>query len=251
MTLITFTSDFGLSDHYVAYTKAGILKEYPEAQIIDISHQIKVFDLAHLSHVIQSTFREFPAGTVHLIGGESTQKPASYIIAVVEAHIFVCANNGVLSLISQKELSECYEISIVDAVGSAQLPIVAARLAKGEQPSSLGLPTESITQYMPRKARATKREIAGHVIHIDHYGNLITNIEKVDFDFLSKDRNYKITFGRNKVRQVNLRISDVEPGEVFFTFNVNEQLTLGMNQGNGAQLLGLEYDSPIIIYFED
>lgn len=251
MTLITFTSDFGLSDHYVAYTKAGILKECPEANIIDISHHIKPFDLAHMSHVIQSTFRDFPIGTVHLIGNESAQKPASYIIAVIEDHIFVSPNNGVLSLISEKPPTELYEITLDDGEGFAKLPTIAAKLAKGEQPNTLGESTEKFTEYIARKARATKKEIAGHVIHVDHYGNLITNIEKTDFDILSRNRSYSITFGRDSVKQVNAHISDIELGEVFFIFNTNNRLMLGINQGHGAQLLGLEYDSPIVIQFED
>lgn len=251
MTLITFTSDFGLSDHYVAFTKAGILKEHPQAQIVDISHQIKPFDLAHMSHVLQSTFREFPVGTVHLIGTESTQKPASYIIAVIEEHVFVGANNGVLSLISEKAPSELYEIALGDGEGFKKLPGIVGQLAKGTAPSQFGASTDNFTQYMARKARATKKEIAGHVVHVDHYGNLITNIEKTDFDILSRNRSYRITFGRDVVHQVNTNMSDVEPGEVFFIFNSNGKLMLGMNQGHGAQLLGLEYDSPIVIQFED
>jgi len=251
MTLITFTSDFGLSDHYVAFTKAGILKVYPEAQIIDISHQVKPFDLAHMSHVLQSTFREFPKGTIHLIGNESNQKPASYIIALIEEHVFIGANNGVLSLISEKLPTEIYEIDLEADESFAKLSTIAAKLAKGESPSAFGEPCESFVQYMARKARATKKEIAGHVIHVDHYGNLMTNIEKTDFDILSRNRSYRITFGRDVASQVNNQISDVEPGEVFFTFNSNDRLMLGINQGHGAQLLGLEYDSPIIIQFED
>ncbi|OEK03452.1 hypothetical protein BFP97_18855 [Roseivirga sp. 4D4] len=251
MTLITFTSDFGLSDHYVAFTKAGILKAYPEAQIIDISHQVKPFDLAHMSHVLQSTFREFPKGTIHLIGNESNQKPASYIIALIEEHVFVGANNGVMSLVSEKAPTEIYEISLEADEGFSKLSTITAKLAMGESAGSFGGPCENFVQYMARKARATKKEIAGHVIHVDHYGNLMTNIERTDFDILSRNRSYRITFGRDVANQVNSQISDVEPGEVFFTFNSNGRLMLGINQGHGAQLLGLEYDSPIIIQFED
>lgn len=251
MTLITFTSDFGLSDHYVAFTKAGILKACPEAQIIDISHQVKPFDLAHMSHVVQSTFREFATGTVHLIGNESSQKPASYIIAKIEEHIFVAANNGVLSLISEKSPVEILEINMEPGEGFGKLAQITGKLAQGEPMSSFGRPCEDFVQYMARKARATKKEIAGHVIHVDHYGNLMTNIEKTDFDILSRNRSYRITFGRDVVNQVNNQISDVEPGEVFFTFTTNGRLMLGINQGHGAQLLGLAYDSPIIIQFED
>ena len=200
MRIITFTSDFGLSDHYVAYTKAGILKEYPEANIIDISHQIKPFDLAHMSHAIQSVFREFPTGTVHLIGNERTQKTTSYIIAIIEEHIFVSPNNGVLSLISEKSPTDLFEIDLDEGEGFAKLPAIAAKLAKGEQPGSFGKPTENFTEYISRKARATRKEIAGHVIHVDHYGNLMTNIEKTDFDILSQNRNLSTSpLGRDAV----------------------------------------------------
>lgn len=251
MTLITFTSDFGQSDHYVAFSKAGVLKEHPEAQIIDISHEVKPFDIAHMAHVIQSVFREFPEGTVHLIGNGNHQKTESYIIVSIEGHIFVGPNNGVISLISDQAPTAVFELDIPSTPAFRLLPEVAAKLAKGSSPDSLGSPTDNFANFMARKARATRKEIAGHVIHVDHYGNLITNIEKVDFDILSKNKSYKVIFGRDIVNRVNGYISEVDPGEVFFIFNINGRLMLGINQGHGAQLLGLEYDSPIIIQFEE
>ncbi|MFY0591449.1 SAM hydrolase/SAM-dependent halogenase family protein [Roseivirga sp.] len=251
MPLITFISDFGQSDHYVAFTKARILREHPEAQIIDISHDVKPFNLAHIAFVLKSVFREFPAGTIHLIGNDAdSQKAQSYIIAQIEEHIFIGANNGVMSLISDKPPEAIYQLEIGIAEGFKELPSIAAKLAKHISPETLGSPTDQFNEYMPRKARATKKEIAGHVIHTDHYGNLITNIEKTDFDILSANRAYTIVFGRDIAHQVNRSIPEVDPGEVFFIFNSNGQLMLGINQGHGGQLLGLSYDSPISIKFE-
>ncbi|OEJ99481.1 SAM hydrolase/SAM-dependent halogenase family protein [Roseivirga misakiensis] len=252
MPLITFTSDFGQSDHYVAFTKARILKEYPQAQIIDISHQVKPFNLAHLAHVIQSVFREFPEGTIHLIGNDAdSQKAQSYLVVKIEGHLFVGANNGVMSLISEKQPEGVYLLDIPVAKGFTSLPAIVAKLAQGTPPQELGTTTDNFNQYIARKARATKKEIAGHVIHTDHYGNLVTNIDKVDFDILSANRSYTITFGRDSVQVVNQSIPEVEPGEVFFIFNSNDKLMLGINQGHGGQLLGLTYDSPIIIKFDE
>ena len=251
MTLITFTSDYGLSDHYVAYTRARVLRHNPSAQLIDISHEVKPFDLAHMAHVIQSAFREFPEGTIHLIGGNTTNRQQDYIIAQIEGHIFVCPDNGVVSLISEQQPASIYALEMEGRKAFDRLPEVAARLSAGEPPEKLGAPKGDIVRYTTRKARATKKEIAGHVIHVDHYGNLITNIEKTDFDILSVDRSFRIVFGRDNVDRVNTEIFEVEPGEVFFIFNTNQKLMLGINQGHGAQLLGLEYDSPIIIQFED
>ena len=252
MPLITFTSDFDQSDHYVAFTKAKILGEFPEAQIIDISHGIKPFDLAHMAHVVQSVFREFPEGTIHLLGNDgNSQKAQSYIIAKIEGHIFVGPNNGVTSLISEKQPEVVIEIGLAVAQGFVGLPTIVGQLAKGTPVEELGQPTDNFNRFMARKARATKREIAGHIIHTDHYGNLITNIEKTDFDILSANKPYRIVFGRNSVSTVNASIPEVEPGEVFFMFNSNAKLMLGINQGHGGQLLGLEYDSPIVIKFEE
>lgn len=252
MPLITFTSDFGQSDHYVAFTKAKILHEHSEAQIIDVSHGIKPFDIAHMAFVVRSVFREFPEGTIHLLGNDSnSQKAQSYIIAKIEQHIFVGPNNGVMSLLSDKQPELVIETDLPIAQGFVGLPAIVGKLAKGTPMEALGQPTDNFNRYVARKARATKREIAGQVIHIDHYGNLITNIEKTDFDILSANKPYRLVFGRDSVTTVNQSIPEVEPGEVFFLFNSNAMLMLGINQGHAGQLLGLEYDSPIVIKFEE
>ncbi|WP_420388013.1 SAM hydrolase/SAM-dependent halogenase family protein [Roseivirga sp.] len=251
MTLITFTSDFGLSDHYVAQFKARIFTAYPEARIVDISHEIKAFNLAHLSHTLGSVFRDFPKGTVHLIGGSSRHDNQSdYLVAQIDGHLFVAPDNGVLSLISDQPIHEVYKLQ-AEKNAYREIALAAARLAKGDSPDQLGSATTEFKQYLKRKSRATKKEISGHVIHIDHFGNLITNIEKVDFDILSRDRNFTIYFAREKQNEVQRQMTEVDPGDVFVMFNNEEKLMIGINQGSGTQLLGLEYDSPITIQFED
>lgn len=246
MTLISFTSDFGRSDHYVAQFKARILSVYPQAQIVDVSHEIKAFNIAHLSHTLGSVFRDFPKGTIHLVGGNTQE---AYLIAQIEEHIFVVPDNGVISLISEQN-DQVFLLKI-EKNPAREIPLAAAKLAQGAKPAELGEPLTDYKQYMRRKSRATKREISGHVIHIDHFGNLITNIEKTDFDILSRNRNYTIYFAREKVDLVQSRIDQVEPGDVFVMFNEGERLTIGINQGKGSQLLGLEYDSPVTIQFEE
>ncbi|MEC7753665.1 SAM-dependent chlorinase/fluorinase [Roseivirga sp. UBA1976] len=251
MTLITFTSDFGLSDHYVAQCKARILAEHPEAHIIDISHQIRPFDLAHLAHTVGSVFQDFPEGTIHLIGGEaSAASSQDYLLAEVEKHFFVVPDSGILSLISERIPGHAIKLSIKKNA-YREVPALVGKLAKGASPESLGEVTESFKQYVKRKSRATKKEISGHVIHVDRYGNLITNIEKVDFDILSRERRYVIYFGREQAHTVQKSINEVDPGDVFVVFTDGEKMMLGINQGNGSQLLGLEYDSPVTIQFED
>lgn len=246
MTLITFTSDFGRSDHYVAQYKARILSEYSEAQVVDISHEIKAFNIAHLSYTIGSVFRDFPKGTIHLIGGNSQ---GTYLVAQIEEHLFVAPDNGVLSLISD-QITQVYQLR-TEKNPNKEIPAAVAKLAQGEKPENMGEPAAEFKQFMRRKSRATKKEISGHVIHIDHFGNLITNIDKVDFDILSRDRNYTIFFAREHVNSLQTSVDQVDPGDVFVMFTDGEQLMIGINQGSGSQLLGLEYDSPVTIQFED
>lgn len=244
MALITFTSDFGISDHYVAQTKAKILQSFSEAQIIDIAHNAKAFNLAQLSFSVMSVFRDFPEGTVHLIGGD--EKKDSYLAAHLERHFFVCPDNGILSLISDKTPEQVVMLAAEHSATKA-----AAHLAQEKTIADLGEATAEYKQLMRRKSRATKKEISGHVIHVDHYGNLISNIEKTDFDILSRNRNYTLSFSRERLNAVQAHINEVEPGDAFAVFTSTGYLMIGINQGNGNQLLGLEYDSPVHIQFEE
>ena len=102
-----------------------------------------------------------------------------------------------------------------------------------------------------RKFRATKKQISGNVIRVDHYGNLITNIEEEVFKILHKDRSFYIQFGRERVEKISLPYDEVDDGECFVIFNDLGLLEIGINKGNASKLLGLKYDSPINILFDD
>jgi hypothetical protein len=255
MALVTFTSDFGYSDHYVAAVKAALLSKNASLNIIDISHAIKPFDIAHMAFVVGAVFKDFPEGTVHLLGNNVGQgNRGSYLVAKIENHFFLAPNNGILSILSNKKpeiiirLNQEKENTFPQRVEIIQAII---HLAENGDILKLGDEISDQTELMLRQPRATRKEIAGHVIHVDRYGNLITNIKKQDFDILSKDRNYKIVFGRDNTNQVHANYHDVEAGEVVFVFNSLNVLELAINQGNASSLLGLNYDSPIVIQFAE
>ena len=251
MPIITFTSDYGLSDHYVAKVKGKIISDHPNAQIIDISHTIKAFDISHMAYVIKSVFQDFPEGSIHLVGGEPTQPDKGILICFIEGHWFVLPDNGLISLISDRPLHQVFEVVPENYDYISALANSSAKLATGQPAEALGKPITDYLQFTSRKAKATKKEIAGQVIHVDHYGNLITNIEKTDFDILSRNRAYTIHFGRESLNKVHNQISEVEAGDIFCLFNTENLLMLGMNQGNGHKLLGLGYDSQVVIKFEE
>lgn len=255
MAIVTFTSDFGHDDHYVAAVKAVLLSQQPGLNIVDISHSIQPFNMAHMAFVVGSVFRDFPEGSIHLLGMNVSQATeGSYLAAKIDNHYFIGPNNGVLSLLSDRPPQQVVVLDIENEITfpfKNSLPKIVSELYKGAELTKLGKETTAYVQLLLRQPRATKKEILGHVIRVDHYGNLITNIKKVDFDILSRGKQYRVVFGRESAQQVHRHYYDVEPGEVFFVFNSLNVLEIGINQGDAAMLLGLSYDSPIQIQFEE
>ena len=256
MTLITFTSDFGTSDHYVAAVKAKMISVDPSVQIIDVSHDIRPFDLPHMAFVLQSVFEGFPENTVHLLGiNDLSETGSAYLIASLRNHIFLMPDNGIIGLISDltpEQVVKIDEAFLVETNFPAKdiLAPIAVRLAGGEPVKTFGIPADNFKNMRSRQVKATKKEIVGHVIHVDHFGNLITNIKKTDFDILGKDKGYSVHFGREQASQIHDHYQNVEPGDVFFIFNDLGLLEIGINQGHASQLLGLVFDSPVQIQFD-
>lgn len=249
-------SDFGMSDHYVSAVKAKILSINPGLRIIDICHEIEPFNIAHAAYVLKSVFQDFPKGTVHLISvnshGESNNR---FLAAKIEDHIFVGPDNGIISLICEKDPTMVAELFKND--GSKSFPAknilakAAAMLASGSGMNDVGAYSKDYLRKIDRKFRATKKQISGNVIRVDHFGNLITNIEEEVFNILRKDRKFQIHFGREKTEKVNESYSEVDDGDCFVIFNDMGLLEIGINKGNASKLLGLRYDSPVNIIFDD
>src|SRR5688572_20171596 len=115
MAIVTLLTDSGESDHYIAAIKARILSIDPDIRIVDISHQIGVFDIGHGAFVLRSVFRDFPKGTVHLVGVDAAgNRTDAFVILQLEGHFFVGADNGLFSLISEQAPERIWEINVVN-----------------------------------------------------------------------------------------------------------------------------------------
>jgi len=256
MAVVTFLSDFGTKDHYVAAVKASILAINPGIQVIDLSHSINSFDISHAAYVLSNSFRLFQKGTVHLIAVNSTENVKSKILAVkLEDHYFVGSDSGIFSLISKQSPAAIVEIAKLDTTFVAKdiLGPTAARIASGNDVYNMGNRIDGITKLFKREPKVTKKEIVGNVIHLDHYGNLITNITKMEFDKiieLNGSENFEIQIGREKYQKIHKDFRDTDPGECYILFNSIGNLQIGINQGNASELLGLRFDSPVFIYFQ-
>lgn len=256
MAIVTLLTDSGESDHYIAAIKARILAVDPSLSIIDISHQIRMFDIGHAAFVLRSVFRDFPKGTVHLVGVDAAgNRDDAFIFLKLEDHFFVGADNGLFSLVSDHAPENIWQIN-PDTYATTTFPEkeifapIAARLAMGADAATLGTAATEYKRLTDRQVKATRKQITGNIIRVDNFGNLITNIPRQAFDVLSKDKAYTIQFGGEKFRRIHAAYNQAEQGECFIVFNSQNFLEIGIFKGNASELLGLEYDGVVNIIFE-
>jgi hypothetical protein len=256
MAIITFTSDFGTRDHYVAAVKAKIFNYNSNIQVIDITHSIDHFNVAHGAFVLGSVFRDFPKGTVHLVAVNSLSNEQDKFIALkLEDHFFVGTDNGLFSLLSEKQ-AMIVELKVEKSQYSVfpeknVMAFAAVSLASGKNLYDLGpnLPSNALKKLINRKLKIGKNAIEGNVVHIDAYGNAITNITKKDFEIMKMDRSFIIQFGREEFTKIQTIYDEIETGGCAIIFNDLGFLEIAINSGNASKLLGLEYDSAVRVIF--
>lgn len=257
MAIVTLLTDSGESDHYVAAIKAKIISVNPGIRMVDISHKIEPNDIAHAAFVLRAVFRDFPKGTVHLIGVDATGNRGDAFIALqLEDHFFVGVDDGLFGLISDKPHQNLVELNAINSINTTfperdVFAPVAARLASGVSLSDLGKPIPTFRKMIDRQVKATKKQIAGHIIRVDGFGNLITNIPKEAFDILSKSKGFTIQFGGEKFRRIHTHYHQADQGECFIVFNSLGMMEIGIYKGNASELLGLGYDSMVNIIFDE
>jgi S-adenosylmethionine hydrolase len=185
--LITLTTDFGARDPFTGSMKGVILKINPQVQIVDISNEITPQDIWEAGYVLKSAYSHFPKGTIHLAvvdpGVGSGRRP---VIVVTESYYFVGPDNGLFSLIYQE--AERLRVHHITAAhyflpnpgptfhGRDVFAPVAGWLAKGIPSGNFG---NEITDFVKLSVPAPKiveNGIEGHVVHIDRFGNVITDI---------------------------------------------------------------------------
>ena len=274
MSIITLTTDYGLKDHFVGALKGKILSEYSEAIIIDISHDIDPFNTVEASYIIGASYASFPKGTVHLVGVDmESNKENQHIVMQWNDHYFIAADNGILSMLSQKIVPQkIVAINIHDRLPSdaADLDVfvtVACHLAKGGLMNVIGKEINTIKQVTNLQATITDdgNSLKGHVIYIDHFGNVITNISKKYFIEVAKGRPYEIVLKTKNIKTIlpnysAIANSDKYPiksyeGEKLAIFNEAGFLEIAIFRSNPSKvgsansLLGLNYRDVIIIKF--
>jgi len=256
MPIITLTSDWGLKDHYTGAVKGVILTKMPEVRIVDISHNIPSFEIEQAAFVIKNSYANFPRGTVHILG-INTEESDTYAHTVVEVdgQFFIGTDNGIFSLIFDQKPDKIVELNILQesdcfTFSSRDRFVKAAiHLAQGKKIEELGNLKESIVEKILLKPVFNNDIIKGHVMYIDSYENIITNVSQSFFKEARKNRMFNIIFRSYEINKISRSYTDVAPGEIVALFDSSSYLEIAMNQGNAAGLLGLGIKDMIRIEF--
>jgi S-adenosylmethionine hydrolase len=267
MAIITLTTDMGLKDHYVAAVKGAILRQHAEALIVDISHLITPFNNAQAAFVLRNAYPEFPRGTIHIIGvnpdTDGGQTP--HLVVRHDGHFFVGADNGIFSLLFDGMPHEAFELTMMLDDDHLTFPTksvfvkAACHIARGGTPDVIGRKVVRIREQIGFQPAVDPNSIRGKVLHIDSYGNLITNVRKQLFNEVGKGRTFRIGFGRFKddITRLDGTYGDVPQGERVAFFGANGLLQIAVNKGaegsggGAARLFGVhEGDAVRVEYGE-
>lgn len=272
MAIITLTTDFGHRDHYVAALKGTILSALNNITIVDISHDVRPFDISEAAYLLASCYRNFPDGTVHVVGVDSEPivnfggADGSFpSVLVFKNQYFIANDNGFFgSFLKEEQPDSFWRIDNVLSnpklfkfpTKNMFLPVAIA-LLKGEKIEHLASPFDSFKKAFTPMAISEPNLIKGHVMHIDEYGNIITNIDKQLFERTGNDSPFIIYFKKKDyyVDTISGAYNEVPQGEKLALFNENDLLEIAINRGankstGGAeQLFGLHLGDMIRVEF--
>jgi S-adenosylmethionine hydrolase len=265
MGIITLTSDFGLKDFYAAALKGRIYDIDEALKVVDISHQVTVANHIEAAFIMRYAYTAFPKGTVHLIAVQEVINEARMVAIEMDGHYFLCADNGILSLINPElKINKMVSVDFREDLSSVLFPSrdilckAAVHLAKGGAIGLLGPALQEIKQSQPFRPRLLddKSKILGRVVYVDNFGNLITNITRTFFEECRRDRTFEIVLPRrNKLYKLVNGYDEVDEGVVLALFNAQDLLEIAINgtgsaEFNGANtLLGVEVMNDITISF--
>lgn len=260
--VITLTTDFGLNDHFVGTMRGVILNINPAAQIVDICNTVQSHDVLDGALTIAQAYSYFPADTVHMVIVDPGVGTARHPILVsTERHIFLAPDNGVLSLVYEREervsvrriTSDHYFLQPVSQTfhGRDVFAPCAGWLSKGLDLSKFGEETEEYVRFsMPCPKIVDAKTMKAIVLKVDKFGNLITNIRPEDAPALASSQ-FKMTVGKAEVTQMKPAYAEGAPGEVFVIAGSMGFLEIAANRAPASQLAQAGKGSEVQLTFAE
>jgi hypothetical protein len=253
MSIVTLLTDFGAADYFVGAMKGAVLAADPRAQVVDITHDIPAHDVEMAAFTLRAAYETFPAGTIHLAvvdpGVGSERRPVA-----VEAlgHLFVGPDNGLFTHIY--ELAAAARIFHLTNEAHFRRPVsatfhgrdvfapAAGALSRGVPPETLGAPvSDAVRLELPRPRRASDGALEAAVIHIDRFGNCITNISPRDLPEELHGGGARLSVGGREIGAFRRFYEDEagDRGEPFAIWGSAGLLEISVNRDSAARLLNV------------
>jgi len=244
MGIITLITDFGRQDEYVGLMKGVMLGIDPAARIVDLTHAIDPQDVAQAAFTVESSWRYFPEGTVHAVIVDPGVGTARAMLCLeFQRQVFLAPDNGVLSLLLDSEPrghlrrlenSDYWRCAVSRTFhGRDVLAPVAAHLSRGAEPCALGpaIDLARAVRIDDIKARLqASDEVCGRIIHIDRFGNLITNIDAGALN--SRGSSWEVACGSVRMQGLSGTYADAGPGTVLALIGSRGYLEIAVNSGS-------------------
>ncbi len=263
--IITLITDFGNKNHYVGAMKGVIKSINPNVCIIDITHEIPPFDILQASYVLQTIIDPFPSATIHVVVVDpevgSSRRP---IIAVGDKHYYVMPDNGIITGIHR--MDNVHEVRAVEGShymlpricetfhGRDIFAPIAAWLSKSMDSERFG---DVIHDYklleLPKSTITGDRTMRFHVLFSDHFGNIITNLDRNLFEELREQfpgGKITIRIGQTLIEGIKTHYHQVpNPGDALALFGSMDLLEIAVREGSAEQFIGAKRGDPVIMQF--
>ncbi len=245
--IITLTTDFGTRDPYVGAMKGAILAICPDAAVIDITHEIASQDVVEGALTLRAACPYYPAGTIHVAvvdpGVGSRRKS---IVLRSGEYLYVGPDNGLFSLVLQEDdiawsiTNRAYMADKISTTfhGRDLFAPAAAHLALGLRPERLGRRTRRIRRLDLPQPRAGKKGVQGEVLHVDRFGNLISNISA---DLLVRADDLVppvVLIGDCEISGIRQTYAEVRKGALVALIGSTGLLEISVREGSAEEMLG-------------
>lgn len=264
--IITLTTDFGLYDSYVGVMKGVILGRAPEARLIDTTHAIRPQNIHQAAYMVDTFYRHFPTGTIHVVvvdPGVGSARRA--VVLQTPDAFFVAPDNGVLTYVWQDALQRwgadaCQVVSLTERRfwlpeishtfhGRDIFAPIAAHIIRG-------MPVTAFGELLPELSEATLEqpgyvwsgELVGRIIHVDHFGNCITNIEVQHLEPVGAFEQLSFKIIDQRIKGVQRTYADGPQGSLMALIGSSGRVELAVSNGNAAQMLGVGIGDTVRVY---
>jgi S-adenosylmethionine hydrolase len=250
--IITLLTDFGTTDPYVAAMKGVALSVNPDLQLVDISHEINPHDVAEAGYIVTMSYGYFPPGTVHAaVVDPGVGSERRILAAEVAGQVLMAPDNGLLTMaLAQSPPSRVVNVTNADYFhhpvsmtfhGRDVFAPVAAHLTLGVDLGEMGAEVQDYERLEAATASVSKLAIDGQVIHVDRFGNLVTNITRSDIAAFHGEEHtaLRVHIAAEEIAGVSRTYAEVGLGELLAVVGSTGLLEISANRGSAADVLGV------------